>query len=285
MAAPLRILCAVCGPFFPEAQSKHGDFEAMIAQGLAENGGAPGGMKVGVDVVLSSINIREGDQLPSDEALLNNFDAVIFSGSVPDVDDSPFVRDAVAWINKHITPSSPLASPLNETDEERVSLSPTAGYTGIPILGLCYGHQLLAHALPGGKVGSLPEAEFGTHVGQLTPHAAADPLWDRVTTPLGPEIAKQDSFEFHCCHRQSVLTLPTGGGCNLGTYTGRAASLSSFRSFSVWYTISSRVYRYFSSRCGRMSSTGTRLHPNGKKPRCDQRRYRSVSFPFFLFSF
>ena len=47
---------------------------------------------------------------------------------------------------------------------------------GIPTLGICYGHQLLAHAL-GGEVGDNPNGrEFGTVTVELTAEAADDPL-------------------------------------------------------------------------------------------------------------
>ncbi len=70
----------------------------------------------------------------------------------------------------------------------------------IPILGICYGHQLLAHAL-GGHVDDNPQGrEIGTAQIRLTPQAAADPLFAGL-----PE-----HFDAHTTHSQTVLSLPPG---------------------------------------------------------------------------
>ncbi len=69
---------------------------------------------------------------------------------------------------------------------------------GIPVLGVCYGHQLLAHAL-GGEVDYHPAGpEVGTVPVRLTPAARTDPLFARL-----PE-----TFYAHATHAQSVLRLP-----------------------------------------------------------------------------
>lgn len=70
----------------------------------------------------------------------------------------------------------------------------------IPVLGICYGHQLLAHAL-GGDVSWHPGGmEIGTVDVRLTAPAAADPL-------LG---GLPQSFPAQVVHGQSVRRLPEG---------------------------------------------------------------------------
>lgn len=70
--------------------------------------------------------------------------------------------------------------------------------SGCPALGICYGHQLLAHAF-GGTVGDNPNGrEFGTARVQRLPAASADPLMK----------ALPERFRAHVCHKQSVLEMP-----------------------------------------------------------------------------
>jgi GMP synthase (glutamine-hydrolysing) len=69
-----------------------------------------------------------------------------------------------------------------------------------PLLGICYGHQLLAHAL-GGEVGSNPRGrEIGTVEVQLTDEG-------RLDTLLG---ILPPRFRVQATHMESVLTLPKG---------------------------------------------------------------------------
>ena len=70
----------------------------------------------------------------------------------------------------------------------------------VPVLGICYGHQLLAHAL-GGTVDYHPQGrEIGTVDVRQTGAVPDDPLFARL--PL--------SFPAHATHSQSVMTLPAG---------------------------------------------------------------------------
>lgn len=75
------------------------------------------------------------------------------------------------------------------------------------ILGVCFGHQLMAHAL-GGRVDYHPRgSELGRKEIRLTPAAAADPL-------LG---GLPGNFEVFLAHQQSVLDLPAGAAVLAGS--------------------------------------------------------------------
>lgn len=68
----------------------------------------------------------------------------------------------------------------------------------IPVLGICYGHQLLAHAL-GGRVGPNPRGrQIGTVQVQLTEKTRDDAL----LAGFG------DSLRAHTSHAEAVLELP-----------------------------------------------------------------------------
>ena len=70
----------------------------------------------------------------------------------------------------------------------------------LPLFGVCYGHQLMAHAL-GGRVDYLPGGrEIGTQSIELLPEHQRDPLM-RVL---------RDGFRAHTTHEQSVLEPPRG---------------------------------------------------------------------------
>ncbi|MGN6707519.1 MAG: glutamine amidotransferase [Rhodanobacter sp.] len=70
----------------------------------------------------------------------------------------------------------------------------------VPLFGVCYGHQLMTHAL-GGRVDYLPGGrEIGTQMIEVTADQAHD--------PLGGSLPAR--FRAHTTHEQSVLEPPAG---------------------------------------------------------------------------
>lgn len=111
-------------------------------------------------------NVERGDALPSREG----FAGVIVSGS------AAMVTDRADW------------------SERSADWLRDAAHEGLPLLGICYGHQLLAHAL-GGEVAYNPAGrESGTVHIDLHPQAQDDPLF----------AALPRKFTAHATHVQTV---------------------------------------------------------------------------------
>ena len=74
---------------------------------------------------------------------------------------------------------------------------------GVPVLGICYGHQLLAHALGGEAAWHPGGIEIGTVTLRKSDAARHDPLFADL-----PEC-----FPAHVVHRQTARRLPPGAEC------------------------------------------------------------------------
>lgn len=116
------------------------------------------------------IRVYENEALPAVEEVT----AIAITGS------GAMVTDGSAWIEQSATWLRQLVQ------------------VGTPCLGICFGHQLLAHAL-GGRVDDNPNGvEVGTVEISLSDAARRDPLLKGLP----------DSFPAQLSHRQCVLQLP-----------------------------------------------------------------------------
>lgn len=160
MPISTRTLCIIkTGNTLPYIQERHGDFEDWIAQGLSGQG----------------LAIKHWDpRRETDWPALNDLAGVVITGSPSMVTDrAEWSERSAAWL---------------KTLVERE----------VPVLGICYGHQLLAHAL-GGQVGPHPAGmEIGTVEVQSLPGAKNDPLF----APL------PHTFTAQVVHEQTVVRLP-----------------------------------------------------------------------------
>ncbi|QQR91633.1 MAG: glutamine amidotransferase [Myxococcales bacterium] len=121
--------------------------------------------------------------------------------SVYESEALPELSEAVRGII--ITGSSAMVSECEPWSEQSAQWLKARANTKLPILGICYGHQLLAHAL-GGKVGSNPKGrEIGSVQITSTELGRCDPL----LTGLGSD------FWMQATHRESVLELPPKAVC------------------------------------------------------------------------
>jgi GMP synthase (glutamine-hydrolysing) len=118
------------------------------------------------------VNVEAGEALPSREG----FAGTIVTGS------GAMVTDRADW------------------SERSAQWLRDAAHAGMPLFGICYGHQLLAHAL-GGEVGNHPQGrEMGTVDLELHPSADDDLLFGGLP----------NAFQVQATHLQTVLRAPEG---------------------------------------------------------------------------
>jgi GMP synthase (glutamine-hydrolysing) len=149
------------GTTFPDVLQRHGDFDQWTATAL----GSP-------TVPLETVDVENGQPLPPPDQCAG----AIVTGS------HAMVTDRLPW-----------SVLLEEWTRELLNKS-------VPFYGICYGHQVLAHAA-GGKVDYHPNGEeIGTVPIETHPVAFDDPVFC--------DLPK--TFNAHVTHSQSVLELPEG---------------------------------------------------------------------------
>ncbi|MBL8388252.1 MAG: glutamine amidotransferase [Hydrogenophaga sp.] len=159
-SAPLLILKT--GSTHDHIRERLGDFDDWIAAGLRAGGAT----------AVQSHDAR-ADGLPASP---ERFAGVVLTGSHHMVSErEPWSEALVPWLQAAVA-------------------------AGTPVLGICYGHQLLAHAL-GGEVDHHPD---GVEIGTVTVerHAAAE------SDPLLGQLPER--FPAQAVHWQSVRRLPKG---------------------------------------------------------------------------
>ena len=155
----LPVLIVKTGHTLPEVKQEYGDFEQMIKRGMKMR-----------DQDLCVVCPPAGEPLPSPDG----YRGIVITGS------HAMVSEREDW-------SERTASWLGRVLDTRV-----------PVLGICYGHQLLAHAL-GGESGYHPTGrEVGTAQIFQTNAGEHDPLFENVPR----------AFLAQACHSQTVHTLP-----------------------------------------------------------------------------
>jgi GMP synthase (glutamine-hydrolysing) len=149
------------GDTFPDLIEEMGNFEDWIIAGM---GLSPGAVQV--------VNAEKKAPLPDPEIVRG---AVISGSHAMVTEKLPWSLALEAWTRQMVEAQ-------------------------IPLLGICYGHQILARAM-GGSVGFHSR---GTEIGttSVSCHAPGrkDPLFQ----------ALPDTFKVHVFHSQSVLGLPEG---------------------------------------------------------------------------
>ncbi len=157
--AMLRVLLLQVGHTFEELVRTRGDYDLWFREGLGLS-----------EREFEVARIYDGAAIPDSF----DYDGIVVTGS------AAMVTDREPW------------------SEATGAYLAGAVAARVPVLAVCYGHQLLAHAL-GGLVGYNPA---GRHVGsaelELTVEAGSDPLFGAFATPMF----------VHVSHSQRVLQLP-----------------------------------------------------------------------------
>ncbi len=138
--------------------STRGDYDAWFRTGL------------GAEHSLDVVRVDEGEPLPD----LNTYRGVVVTGSAAMVTErAPWSVATAAWLRAAISHD-------------------------LAVLGVCYGHQLLADAM-GARVDWNPNGrQIGSIVATLTEEGLSDPLFSGLPNPLQVQTS----------HSQSVLDLP-----------------------------------------------------------------------------
>lgn len=159
VAADRPLLIVKTGSTHPDIAAQWGDFEHWIMTGLGDAG-----------LPVSVVDPRAGMPLPPPAEVAG---AIVTGSHSMVTDREPWSEQTAAWLREAVA-------------------------VEMPVLGICYGHQLLAHAM-GGEVDFHPGGiELGTIEVELTPAAQDDPLFTGMPLCFGGQSA----------HRQRVRRLP-----------------------------------------------------------------------------
>lgn len=165
-ATPSRTLWIIkTGDTLPAQRARHGDFEDWIARGLNQ-------ARASTQLALQTLDARTATAWPETSQIAG----VVVTGSPAMVTDrEPWSERTAAWLASVVA-------------------------ARVPVLGICYGHQLLAHAL-GGEVARHPAGlEIGTVAVQRLAGAEGDALLGHLPTSFGAQVV----------HEQTVRRLPPG---------------------------------------------------------------------------
>lgn len=159
-AAELNIGLLLCDDVPEDGRERFGDYMGMFSRGV-------GAVDPAIRLTPYNAYLGELPKAPGDH------DGYLISGSGASVfDDLDWIREAMAFVRR-------------------------CRDDAVPMVGICFGHQLIAHALGGKTVRSDNGWGFGIHSARLT----ANPDWIGADNP---------EFKLVVIHQDQVVELPPG---------------------------------------------------------------------------
>lgn len=157
-----HVLIVKTGTTNPEVVAEHGDYDAWFVRALSAGGATH-----------AVVDAYAGAALPD----AGEVDGIILTGSPLSVrDEAPWMARLGAWA--------------------------LAAADRVPVLAVCFGHQIVGEAL-GGRIEPNPAGgEYGTIAVDLTPAGAAHPLF----AGMGTRLAVQST------HKDILVSPPTAPG-------------------------------------------------------------------------
>lgn len=150
-----KLLLVKTGNTHPDVARSAGDYDAWFLDAIEEGRER-----------CSVVRVHEGEPLPR----ARSFAGVLITGSPSSVrDEAPWMAALAGWALE-------------------------AAESGVPVLGVCFGHQLLGEAL-GGRVELNPAGyEGGTVHVALTPEGRSDPLFTGLPGELEVQATHADAL-------------------------------------------------------------------------------------------
>jgi GMP synthase (glutamine-hydrolysing) len=171
---PYRILAMVCGQPPEEIELAHGDYMRWFTEAM------------GPRVTLDAWDVRERRLEPD----LREYAGMVVTGAPASLTQpEPWMENAIELIRQ-------------------------AAETEVPVLGVCFGHQLVGCAFGAPTVPAVGVGEHGSHPVTLTETGKSDPLFTHMPTEFLAQLTHYDQVDpLAVSFSNGLQVLATSPGC------------------------------------------------------------------------